>query len=261
MKQLALLSFLFFSLSFFPQETEDYMDLSSDTIWLNASSKKIQNKDSAVYFAILSKENPESQKVISKTYFVSGQIQKVVNYSSLKPKTIDGKYQLYAENGQLLYDADYKNGKRHGQLLTFWKNGTPKRIDNYQDGEFINGTCFDIDGREIEHFPYWIKPKYKYGEEALLKYLLKNTFYPPELSHIVGGKVFVSFVVDVDGNIVDVKLLKTSLIDAFDEEALRVVKNIPKGSFIPGKRDGENVRFRYRMPINFKPSFLKQNNK
>lgn len=261
MKQLALLSFLFFSLSFFSQETENDMDLLSDTTWLNASRKKIQNKDSAVYFAILSKENPESQKVVGKTYFVSGQIQEVVNYSGLKPKTIDGKYQIYAENGQLLYDADYKNGKRHGQLLTFWKNGTPKRIDNYRDGEFIDGTCFDVNGKEIKHFPYLIKPKYKYGEKALLRYLLKNTFYPPELSNIVGGRVFVSFVVDVEGNVVDVELLKTSLIDAFDEEALRVVRNIPKGSFIPGKRDGENVRFRYRMPINFKPSFLKQNKK
>ncbi|MDD2285698.1 MAG: TonB family protein [Paludibacter sp.] len=261
MKQLALLSFLFFSLSIFSQETETDMDLLSDTTWLNASRKKIQNKDSAVYFAILSKENPESQKVVSKTYYVSGQIQEVISYSSLKPKIIDGKHQMYAENGQLLYDVDYKDGKRHGQFLTFWKNGILKRIDNYKDGEFINGTCFDIDGKEIEHFPYLIEPKYKYGKEALRRYLLKNTFYPPELSNIVGGRVFVSFVVDAEGNVVDVKLLKTSLIDAFDEEALRVVRNIPKGSFIPGKRDGENVRYRYKMPINFKPSFLKENNK
>lgn len=92
-------------------------------------------------------------------------------------------------------------------------------------------------------------PEFPGGEEALLKYLGKNTKYPPMAKDAgISGKVFVTFVVEKDGSISDVKLLR-KIGGGCDEEALRVVKNMPKWS--PGKQRGKNVRVQFNLPINF----------
>jgi protein TonB len=61
--------------------------------------------------------------------------------------------------------------------------------------------------------------------------------------------VYVSFVVDSKGNVTDVKILR-GIGGGCDEEALRVVKMMPK--WHPGKQNGKNVRVLFNMPIYFK---------
>ncbi|QHT69111.1 energy transducer TonB [Rhodocytophaga rosea] len=88
------------------------------------------------------------------------------------------------------------------------------------------------------------------GYEAFYKYIGKNIKYPDQARRMgVEGKVFVQFVVDKDGSITDVNVLK-GIGSGCDEEAIRVVKSAPK--WTPGKQRGRPVRVRMSVPIAFK---------
>ena len=87
------------------------------------------------------------------------------------------------------------------------------------------------------------------GMAALGKYLSKNLKYPAAAQRAnVSGKVYVQFVVNTDGSIQSVEVLK-SVGFGCDEEAVRVIKSVPK--WIPGKQSGRAVRSRFTIPINF----------
>lgn len=87
------------------------------------------------------------------------------------------------------------------------------------------------------------------GMAALGAYLQKNLRYPAAAQRAnISGKVFVSFVVNTDGSIQDVAVLK-GLGFGTDEEAQRVVKGMPKWK--PGKQSGRPVRVKFNLPIAF----------
>jgi len=93
------------------------------------------------------------------------------------------------------------------------------------------------------------QPEFPGGQSEMYKYLGKNIKYPSAASRAnVSGRVFMSFVVNVDGSIQDVSVLK-GLGFGCDEEAMRVVKAMPKWK--PGKQSGRAVRVKYNLPINF----------
>jgi protein TonB len=88
------------------------------------------------------------------------------------------------------------------------------------------------------------------GMEGWNKYLNKNLKYPTQARRMgIEGTVYVVFVVNTDGSIVDVDILR-GIGGGCDEEALRVVKAAPKWE--PGKQRGRPVRVRMRLPIKFK---------
>jgi protein TonB len=93
------------------------------------------------------------------------------------------------------------------------------------------------------------QPEFNGGMAALGQYLGKNLRYPAAAQRAnVSGRVFVSFVVNTDGSIQDVSVLK-GLGFGTDEEAIRVIKAMPK--WRPGKQSGRPVRVKYNLPINF----------
>lgn len=87
------------------------------------------------------------------------------------------------------------------------------------------------------------------GVGAMTKFLKENLRYPAAAERAnVEGNVFVSFVVNRDGSVSDVQILKGVGFGA-DEEAVRIVKAMPKWE--PGRQSGEAVRSRFNLPINF----------
>ena len=92
-------------------------------------------------------------------------------------------------------------------------------------------------------------PKFPGGEVALHKYLAENIRYP-EMAKESGiqGRVFVTFVIEKDGSVTDVKVLR-GIGGGCDEEAVRVVKNMPK--WTPGKQRGKPVRVQFNLPVKF----------
>jgi protein TonB len=84
------------------------------------------------------------------------------------------------------------------------------------------------------------------GQEALLAFLDQSVRYPEGYESCAQGRVVVRFTIDVDGSIVDPKVIR-SLDPPLDKEALRVVSLMPK--WIPAKEKGKNKRTEYILPI------------
>lgn len=92
-------------------------------------------------------------------------------------------------------------------------------------------------------------PSFPGGDEERLKFLARNLNYPAEAREAaVQGTVYITFVVERDGSISDVRVLR-GIGAGCDEEALRVIKMMPKWS--PGKQRGKPVRVQFNMPIKF----------
>ena len=93
-------------------------------------------------------------------------------------------------------------------------------------------------------------PSFPGGNGALMSYLNGNTKYPVVAQENgVQGKVIISFVVERDGSISDVKVAR-SVDPSLDREAQRVVKSMPK--WTPGKQNGQTVRVKYTVPVVFR---------
>jgi protein TonB len=93
-------------------------------------------------------------------------------------------------------------------------------------------------------------PQFPGGPSALFEYLSKNIKYPVVAEENgVQGRVIVTFVVERDGSITDVKVVK-SVDPSLDKVATRVVKSMPH--WIPGKQNGSAVRVKYTVPVTFK---------
>ena len=93
-------------------------------------------------------------------------------------------------------------------------------------------------------------PQFPGGSSALFEYLSKNIKYPVVAEENgVQGRVVVTFVVERDGSITDVKVVK-SVDPSLDKEAQRVVKSMPH--WIPGKPNGSAVRVKYTVPVTFR---------
>ena len=93
-------------------------------------------------------------------------------------------------------------------------------------------------------------PMFPGGDAALMAYLRDNIHYPTVAAENgVQGRVVVGFVVERDGSITDVNVLR-SVDPSLDREAMRVVKAMPK--WTPGKQNGSAVRVKYQVPVTFR---------
>ena len=111
-------------------------------------------------------------------------------------------------------------------------------LDNYEDMDSVY--------KVVEFMP-----EFPGGIQALLQYLGSNIKYPEQAKKdSVQGRVFISFVVEKDGQVSNAKLLR-GIGGGCDEESLRVVNSMPK--WTPGKDENENpVRVAYNLPVLFK---------
>ena len=96
-------------------------------------------------------------------------------------------------------------------------------------------------------------PTFKGGEEALLQYLADEIEYPAAaLDASIEGIVYLQFVVEKDGSISGVQILR-SVTKALDAEAIRVIRSMP--AWIPGEQNGRVVRVKFAIPIRFQLRF------
>ncbi|MBR1808344.1 MAG: energy transducer TonB [Paludibacteraceae bacterium] len=94
-------------------------------------------------------------------------------------------------------------------------------------------------------------PEFPGGQAALFKYLSENVKYPViAQENGIQGRVICQFVVNKDGSIVDVEVVRSGGDASLDKEAVRVIKSMPKWN--PGKQRGKAVRVKYTVPVNFK---------
>ncbi len=106
----------------------------------------------------------------------------------------------------------------------------------------------DDDEKAFQHVEKM--PVFPGGDMAMMEFLSKNIKYPVEAQKKeLQGRVVVSFVVEKDGSLSDVKVAK-SVDPQLDEEALRVVKSMP--NWTPGMQNGKTVRVKYYVPISYR---------
>ena len=92
-------------------------------------------------------------------------------------------------------------------------------------------------------------PEFPGGVEAMYKYRAQNIKYPQlARENNITGRVFVTFVVERDGSVTGVRVLR-DIGGGCGQEAVRVVKSMPK--WTPGKQRGKAVRVQYNLPVNF----------
>lgn len=92
-------------------------------------------------------------------------------------------------------------------------------------------------------------PAFVGGETEMYKYLQRNVSFPSMAREAnISGAVYVTFVVDTNGIITNAEVLR-GIGGGCDEEALRVIRNMP--AWKPGKQNGDPVRVRFNMPIRF----------
>jgi protein TonB len=92
-------------------------------------------------------------------------------------------------------------------------------------------------------------PEFPGGTQALLEYIQKNSVYPAEaLNNNVQGRVILKFVVNTDGSVDRIEVLK-GIDPLLDNEAVRVISTLPK--FKPGRQSGVPVQVWYSVPVLF----------
>jgi TonB family protein len=114
------------------------------------------------------------------------------------------------------------------------------------------GAKTQVEAEVEDPLPFSIveeKPEYPGGTEAMLKFLGDNCKYPHIAKEAgIGGIVIVQFIIERDGSIGDVKVVR-GLGGGCNEEAIRVVKLMPK--WAPGRQRGRAVRITCHLPVKF----------
>jgi len=132
------------------------------------------------------------------------------------------------------------NGKK-GEVLPTGGGGGKGPITGTGDGEELKKEPAFIDIPQI-------MPEFPGGEEALFKFLKRNLRFP-RFEENNSSTVYVAFIIETDGQIGPISILKSGGI-SFDEEVIRVVSKMPKWK--PGANEGENVPVRFKMPVKFR---------
>lgn len=131
-----------------------------------------------------------------------------------------------------------------GALMIVFSNATMAQTNSGDSANKIEGDSVRI-YEIVEQMP-----SFPGGNQAVFQYLSKHIKYPVVAEDKgIQGLVIVTFVVERDGSVTDVRVAKS--VDAsLDKEAVRVVSDMPR--WIPGKKNGKAVRVRYTVPVTFR---------
>ena len=94
-------------------------------------------------------------------------------------------------------------------------------------------------------------PEFPGGQQAMMKYIGENIKYPViAQENGIQGRVICQFVIEKDGRVTDIQVVRSSGEPSLDKEAVRVINSMPKWK--PGKQRGKPVRVKYTIPVNFR---------
>ncbi len=228
-------------------------------VFYDEDGVKVKNIDKADYYVVDSQLPDNDTIMVEQIYYKSGALKseakKIKKHSKSDKKNFkweySGEYKKWYESGKIYEIANYRKGEIDGELTFYWPNGKIKRVENFAKRSLLQGgICYDSLGNKIDYYPYEIMPQFPGGDKELFRYLSQNVRYPVDAQkNKIQGRVIVQFYVSKTGKIVDVNVIR-SISPALDAEALRVIYKMPKWE--PGLQDGEPVRVKYTLPINFK---------
>lgn len=131
--------------------------------------------------------------------------------------------------------------KKQPTKRTWNKSAVVKKADVAKEAVPEDDKVYEV----VEQMPQFVG-----GDASLMKYLSENVKYPVEAQkNGVQGRIVISFIVEKDGAVSNVKIAR-SVDDLLDKEACRVVKQMPK--WTPGMQNGKPVRVKYNVPVSFR---------
>ncbi|SEN49211.1 TonB protein C-terminal [Flavobacterium sp. CF108] len=220
------------------------------------------NKKSTVTFAKLKKTGKEFN------WYENGNIKSEIEYFENKKGEVECKLNNFWNpqkeqivtygNGDYTYANEYseESGKiKDGLPDGIWKGKYLEKkssfTETYENGKLVSGIS--LDSLNIEH-PYTIRdqpPSPKKGINSFYTYVGRSMVIPVEARNKVFGKIYLTFTVDEEGNLVEPKILK-GLGYGLDENAISVIKGAKKWS--PGIRRGIPVKVLYSLPLTIAPT-------
>jgi len=199
-------------------------------------------------------------------YYPNGKLYYISHYDKDKRNKIvsearDSTGKVLADSGKgnwIVYDRDFKkitgqgpinNGVEDGE----WKGiafDSVKYVCLYKDGKATAGTSYMPSGKVIQFTQGEIEPVPIGGMGKFYEYIGRNVHYPKVAKQNgVQGKVFVTFVIEKDGRLVDARILR-GIGSGCDEEAIKVIR--AAAPWNPGYQFGVPVRVQYTVPLSFK---------
>jgi len=228
------------------------------TTYFNAKGKEVKSLDKASYYSIEQEDTTKTNRYVERKYSKSGQLLSEsryiwVNYNT---KQLNGLSKEWYENGRVKKFVEYNRGVIDGRLLECTETGDTIRNNLFTNGslvyekpELLPELLNDSVARKIAECPECM-PQFPGGEKALLKYIADHLIYPPSaLSKNLAGTVIVCFVIDYDGKIKNIRIIKGFDI-ACEEASIQVVRSMP--NFKPATLDGKAVPSYYILPISFR---------
>lgn len=146
-----------------------------------------------------------------------------------------------------------------GRLFVKLENGSFEEIELPEDHKYIENKNSNIEIPITSEFydddEVFVvveeMPKFPGGDDALRAFISENIVYPEDAKNQKQeGKVYVSFIINKEGQVGNVKLIKGTGIECLDNEAMRVISLLPQ--WTPGRQRGEVVNVSFAVPINFK---------
>lgn len=134
--------------------------------------------------------------------------------------------------------------------LTITQNAIHQVIDEVNVEDELEPIDVEDFSKQIIYDIVDIEPIFPGGEVKLMEYISQNIRLPQEaLERGIHGRVFVAFIVEPNGSISNVKVLR-GIGNGYDEEAVRVVETMPK--WIPGEKHGKPVRVAVTIPVTYR---------
>ena len=160
---------------------------------------------------------------------------------------VDGNGEYDEVETYSIASGKVKNGWKEGE----WKGRHPMLkytfVEIYKDTKLISGKSIDTLNNEYNYEKVFLPPRPKKGIDHFYKYIAKK-FRIPEKYGYIDGKIILDFVIDKDGSITNVRILK-GMNDEYNNEAIRLISEYPDWGV--GELRGIKVKTSYSIPISF----------
>jgi TonB family protein len=201
--------------------------------------------------------NVTTQNLVLEENYENGKLDGLrIKYDEKENKENVIRFQDGKENGKVIYyypggkkihiQANVIDDKLEGELLSYYESGQKKRAEKYEKGVSVWGKCFASNGNEVAYYPLFIDAKF---EGDVMIYIGNNLHYPDEEEKSGReGKVLVRFTITESGLVKNAEIIE-GIGGAFDEEALRIVSQMPPWQ--PAYIDGNRQETTQTLPLVF----------
>jgi protein TonB len=185
-------------------------------------------------------------------YLSNGRLQSRGYFDDIRREIIHGAYDTWFATGQLESHTNSQHGKLEGEQLQYYPDGKLQRREVFAGGQRTGGECLDPNGQPMDcPVVVEVMPVYAEGDggsQAIITAVQRNFRYPRKaLRAKAKGRLVVAFVVDEQGQVVDIHMAQP-LHPLLDTAAMQAVQKL-KPFRQPGTQNGKPVRVAYNVPI------------